>query len=148
MVNNGKSSLVLVSEIYPDNIIVLPLENRPIFPGLALPLSFPGKRMVEMVEHALEHNNGFIGVSMIEESNDHNILQSTLYKTGTLLKVFRIINKEEEIIHFFAQAVTRFHFVKNVTRKGFPHWQVQFEYEDKESPPAELKPTPLPLSTL
>ncbi len=139
MVNNGKSSLVLVSEVYPDNIIVLPLENRPIFPGLALPLSFPGKKMVEMVEHALEHNNGFIGVSLIKESNDHDILNSALYKTGTLLKVFRIINKEEEVIHFFAQAVTRFHFVKNVTRKSIPQWQVQYEYEDKESPTAELK---------
>lgn len=139
MENNGKSSLVLVSEVYPDNIIVLPLENRPIFPGLALPLSFPGKKMVEMVEHAMEHNNGFIGVSWIKEADDQDILQSEMHKTGTLLKVFRVINKEEEAIQFFAQAVTRFHHVKNVTRKGLPHWQVQYEYEDKGSPPAELK---------
>jgi len=33
--NFQNPGLVLVSEIYPDNIIVLPLENRSIFPGLA-----------------------------------------------------------------------------------------------------------------
>jgi hypothetical protein len=42
MTNNNiqNSGLVLVSEIYPDNLSVFPLDNRPAFPGLALPLFF------------------------------------------------------------------------------------------------------------
>ena len=136
---NEKSSLVLVSDIYPDNIIVLPLENRPIFPGLTLPMTFPGDKMVEYTEHAIENNNGFIGVSLIDELNEEDILDSRLHKTGTLLKILKIINKTDEMVHFFAQAVTRFEHIKNTSRKGVPHWQVQYDYEDKTSPPAELK---------
>ncbi len=136
---NRKSSLVLVSDIYPDNIIVLPLENRPLFPGLNIPLSFPGKRMVEYVEYALEHNNGFIGASLIKKKDEKVIEDSKLFKTGTLLKVLKIINRTDEMIHFFAQAVTRFDHVKNTSRKGIPHWQVQYDYEVNGTPPSELK---------
>ena len=136
---NGKSSLVLVSDIYPDNVIVLPLENRPLFPGLSLPLSFPGKRMVEYVEYALEHNNGFIGASLIEKKDEKPLEDSRLFKTGTLLKIVKVINKTDEMVHFFAQAVTRFDHIKNTSRKGIPHWQVQYDYEENESPPSELK---------
>lgn len=136
---NGKSSLVLVSEIYPDNIIVLPLENRPVFPGLALPLAFQGKRMVEMIDHAMEHNNGFLGVSLVEEADEQDVLQSALHKTGTLIKLLKVINREQESIHFLAQAVTRFQHIKNVSRQKIPHWQVHYDYEEKAAPPPELK---------
>jgi ATP-dependent Lon protease len=137
--NNGKSSLVLVSEIYPDNIIVLPLENRPVFPGLTLPLAFSHKTMVEYVDHAVEKNNGFMGVSMISDVNKENILKSELFKTGTLIKIFKILNRTDDTIHFFAQAITRFQHVKSVSRLGIPHWQVQYDYDEKGSPPGELK---------
>ncbi|MFW5687606.1 MAG: endopeptidase La [Bacteroidota bacterium] len=136
---NGKSSLVLVSDIYPDNIIVLPLENRPLFPGLTLPLSFPGKKLVEYAEYAIENNNGFIGTSLIDKMDDNDVLKSRLHKTGTLLKIIRIINKTDDMVHFFAQAITRFEYVKSTSRKGIPHWQVQYDYEEKASPTAELK---------
>ncbi len=139
MKDNKSSSLVLVSDIYPDNIIVLPLENRPVFPGLTLPLSFPGKKLIDYAEYALEHNNGFVGVSLIEEKNEEDISRSKLHKTGTLLKIIKVINKEEGAIHLLTQAITRFHYVKSRSRKGIPHWQVQYEYEDKSSPPSELK---------
>ena len=136
---NGHSGIVLVSEVYPDNIIVLPLENRPVFPGLALPLAFSNKTLVSKVENAMEKNNGFIGVSLIEEDSDNGILEAKLYRTGTLLKIHKIIEKSENTIHFFAQALTRFHFVKETVRNDVPLWQVTYEYEEKVTPSEELK---------
>ena len=139
MNNSDKSQLVLVSDIYPDNIFVLPLENRPVFPGLTIPISFSGKKMTELVEYSLEHNNKFVGVSYIREANDEDILDSDLYNTGTLLKVQRVMNKTDDGIQFLAQAVTRFHKIKTIKRPDMDMWQVRYEYEDKESPPGELK---------
>ena len=67
--NAENAGIVLVSEIYPDNLVVLPLENRPVLPGLALPLTFFNPKAVRYIEHALEQNNGFIGVSFIRSLN-------------------------------------------------------------------------------
>ncbi|TVR73791.1 MAG: endopeptidase La [Marinilabiliales bacterium] len=139
MSNSDKSQLVLVSDIYPDNIFVLPLENRPVFPGLTLPLSFSGKEMVEIIEHSIEHNNKFVGVSFIRETNGEDILDAELFDTGTLLKIQRIVNKSDDGIQFFGQAVTRFHKIKEIKRAGMDMWQVRYEYDEKDPPSNELK---------
>ena len=138
--NNSKGSgIVLVSDIFPDNIVVLPMENRPVFPGLALPLSFMHKKVVGYVDHAIEKDNGFIGVSMIREVDEKNYLQSELYRTGTLLKIFKVINQTKDSVHFFAQALTRFHYKKEITRDNVPKWQVEYDYNGKNPPSNELK---------
>jgi len=137
--NPENSGLVLVSEIYPDNIPVLPMENRPIFPGLTLPLAFANKELVKYVEHALDNNKGFIGVSLIEEEDEQNFLDSKLYRTGTLLKIIKVESKSEESVNFIAQALTRFHYVKTIKKDGIPYWEVNYEYEEKKPPSDELK---------
>ncbi len=139
--NNGihDPGIVLVSDIYPDNLLVLPLENRPVFPGLALPLTFGSEELVNKVEHAIEHEKGFIGVSMIKEEDSENIAHSELYKTGTLLKVFKVMNKSKKSIHVFAQAVTRFHYSREINNKGFNWWEVKYEYDNNEPVSDELK---------
>ncbi|HEX2935429.1 MAG TPA: endopeptidase La [Bacteroidales bacterium] len=137
--NIQQPGIVLVSEIYPDNINVVPLENRPIFPGLALPLAFVNRHIVKIVDHAIEHNNGFLGVSLIEEENETDFIQSRLHKTGTLVKIIKIINRTDDSIQFFAQALTRFHFIKNISRNDIFYWQVNYEYEEKIKPSEELK---------
>jgi ATP-dependent Lon protease len=141
MENNttGNAGIVLVSEVYPDNIVVLPLENRPVFPGLALPLNFVNRNTVKAVTHTIEKNNGFIGVSYISEENKNDFFQSKIHQTGTLLKILKVINKNDDTIQFFAQAITRFHLKKEVIRGGIRHWQVEYEYEEKLVVDNELK---------
>ena len=133
------AGIVLVSEIYPDNLAVLPLENRPVLPGLALPLTFFNPNAIRYVDHALDQNNGFIGVSFIRNLNSADYLKSELHQTGTLLKIIKIINKTDEQVHFFAQALTRFHFRKEFTRGDMKFWQVDYEYDEKIVLNPELK---------
>ncbi len=131
--------LVLVSEVYPDNIVVLPLENRPVFPGLALPLMFGNEELVRRIEYAVENDKSFIGVSLIKENNGEDILQSDLFATGTLLKVFRVLDRNVNTINVFAQAVSRFHFIKETSKGDVPHWHVRYEYEDAHQVRNEIK---------
>ncbi len=137
--NIQNPGLVLVSDIYPDNLIVLPLENRPVFPGLAIPMMFASKEIVRRVEYALEKEKGFIGVSLIKEDNDGNLVDANLYKTGTLIKIIKVLNKDDNFIHIFAQAVTRFHFIRETTKNDIPHWQVNYEYEEGTPANEEIK---------
>ena len=131
--------LVLVNEVYPDNIVVLPLESRPVFPGLALPLMFGNKELIRRIEYAIENDNSFVGVSLIREYNGNDILKSDLYATGTLLKIFRVLDRNENTINVFTQALSRFHFIKETKKGDVPHWQVKYEYEDAHHVRDEIK---------
>ena len=137
--NTENQGIVLVSEIYPDNLAVFPLENRPVLPGLALPLTFFNPKAVQYVEHALEKNNGFIGVSFIRNKNSADYINSELYHTGTLLKIIKVIQKTDDQVHFFAQALTRIHSRKEFVRDNIKFWQVEYDYEPKDVLTPELK---------
>ena len=135
---NTNAGLVLVSEIYPDNILVLPLESRPVFPGLALPLAFMSNQIVSYVNYAIENSNGFLGVTLMKDP-DENPGKSELYHTGTLMKVIRVMDQNPNSISILAQALTRFHYKKEIIRDKIPHWQVEYDYEEKAAPSSELK---------
>ena len=137
--NAENTGIVLVSEIYPDNLIVLPLENRPVLPGLALPLTFFNPAVVRSIEQALEQNNGFIGVSFLKKLNSSDYMKSEVHSTGTLLKIIKIINKTDDQIHFFAQALTRIHLKKDFMRGEMKFWQVEYDYDEKVVLTPELK---------
>lgn len=137
--NIDSSSLVLVSEVYPDNIVVVPVENRPVFPGLSLPLMFGGKEVVRSIEHAIEKEKGYLGVSMVRERDASVKGASDWYPVGTLMKIYKVLKKEDDQIHVFAQAITRFEYVKEVMRAGIRHWQVNYDYEEAGPPSNEVK---------
>jgi ATP-dependent Lon protease len=137
---HDSSGLVLVSDVFPDNIIVLPLENKPVFPGLTLPIGFSNRQMAEKVEFSYKHNNKFIGVSLAREIDKRNILNSEMHETGTLIKIVKIMNREDDSIQFLAQAASRFHKIRDVRRANQSFWEVKYFYEGKEEAPSqELK---------
>src|SRR6056297_3582500 len=86
------SNIVLLSEIYPTELIILPIGNRPIFPGITYPLTFTGHRFVNAIDDAIENNQGFLGAILVRDENEQDYFESELYEVGTLLKVNRIIN--------------------------------------------------------
>lgn len=55
------------------------------------------QKNVGYVKHAIDKNNGFIGVSFIEQPDAEQILNSILFASGTLLKIIKVINQREEI---------------------------------------------------
>ncbi|MFO7977832.1 MAG: LON peptidase substrate-binding domain-containing protein [Bacteroidales bacterium] len=134
-----KAGLVLVSEFFPDSVTVLPLESRPVFPGLTLPLAFANKIMVQQVEHALKNNDGFIGVSLIKELDEKIFTNSEVFRTGTLLKIIRVINKSDDTVQFLAQALSRCRLRKKFTRQNIPYWHVQYDSDETQPTSEEIK---------
>lgn len=61
---------VLLSDIYPDHLIILPISNRPLFPGFGMPLSFSGKKFVEVINRAVEKQEGFLGIHFVKEFDE------------------------------------------------------------------------------
>ncbi|MCF8303612.1 MAG: endopeptidase La [Bacteroidales bacterium] len=135
----AQSNLVLLSDIYPDNIGILPLSNRPIFPGITIPLYFTGYKFVELIDDAIDNNNNFIGLTLVEEVNDQDFFDSKLHEVGTLGKIVKIINKSENGIQFFVQTLVRFKPVRKFHKKGLTKWEVKYIQEGKPEMTDELK---------
>lgn len=138
--NNKSPEIVLVSEILPDKLTVLPVQPRPVFPHLALPLVFSGERFVKAIQHAFENENRLLGISLIREENKEDYALSDIYEVGTVMKIFRVVPVNDYTVQIIAQGVKRFRKVRDIDSQDLIRWEVRyFEEEEIPSPNDEQK---------
>jgi len=132
--------LVLVSEVLPDRIFIMPVAPRPIFPNIMLPLTFGGDRFIETVRHAVEKNNNILGLVLIKEMNEEHYFASKLHRVGTVAKIYRTSPVAENTLQVLIQGLQRFEFVKTAAKEPVLTWEVKYDYAPKVKMDDELKP--------
>ena len=137
--NTQSAHPVLLSEMFPDHLIIIPVSNRPVFPGIASPLSFTGHRFVQSIQKAVQNNEGFFGIVYIDELNEEDYFKSTLHPVGTIVKVIKIMKSEDNFIQFFVQTLQRFRLEKKVKSDHEIRWAVRYLPDPREKPDDELK---------
>ncbi|RPJ04958.1 MAG: hypothetical protein EHM37_22470 [Deltaproteobacteria bacterium] len=133
--------LVLVSEVLPDRIPVMPVYPRPVFPHFMLPLTFSGEKFLEIIREAIEKHNGLLGLVMISELNEQNYLASGLHTVGTVARIYRCSQVSEESVQIVVQGLQRFERVRVAVREEpVQLWEVRYHYDDRAVSVEELKP--------
>ncbi len=133
------SELVVVNEILPDKLSIIPIEPRPIFPNVLTPFTFAGERVIELLKDAWENQNRLFGVAMIKNKDDQDYFASELHEVGTILKIYKVNMPEDNVIQILAQGIQRFSKVRNVQAEPYPRWEVRYHYEPQAKPSEEQK---------
>ncbi|MCO6475300.1 MAG: endopeptidase La [Phaeodactylibacter sp.] len=131
--------LQAMDNVLPQNITILPLIQRPAFPGIALPMTFSGKEQVQALKQAVEEDEGYVGLVFAQEFNEEDYTESDLYDVGTLFQVIRTNQIAPNTIQVLGRGVTRFQKKKVLLVKPRLRWEVQYYSEPKEKPDPDLK---------
>ncbi len=131
--------LQVVENVLPQNLSILPLLQRPIFPGIALPLTFSGKEQVQAVKKAVEEEDGYIGLALALEYNEADYTESELCEVGTVFQILRIHTIGANLVQVLGRGVTRFRKRRVVLVKPGLRWSVEYYNEPKEKPGPDLK---------
>ena len=108
-------------EVLPSRVIALPMSQRPVFPGMMLPLVIPSGRLAAAVKAAIAEHHGYVGFFLTREPLD----DSSQYTADTLLPLGAIarIAKHQEVdsgaLQVFAQVIGRFNRTGIVSQE--PH---------------------------
>ena len=128
-----------VEEMLPQNLTILPLSQRPIFPGLAMPLTFSGKAQVDALKKAVEEQEGYVGLVLAQELDQDDYAESELYEVGTLFQVLRINPIANGAVQVLGRGVNRFRKKKVVLVKPSLRWEVEYHKEPEEKPDQDLR---------
>ncbi|NJL77348.1 MAG: hypothetical protein HC892_22285 [Saprospiraceae bacterium] len=107
-ITTSQTELQSIEKVLPNHLTIIPLSQRPIFPGLTVPMTFSGKNNLNAIKQAVEQENGYIGLALARILNAENSYESELYETGTIFQIYRIIPIAPETIQVLGQGVTRF----------------------------------------
>ncbi len=135
---NGKE-VQIVDEVLPANLSILPLSQRPIFPGIALPMTFTGEDKIEAIKKAIKEDDGYIGLCLVREYNEEDYTESEFYETGTVFQVLKTAMVAPGTIQVLGRGVNRFIRDRVVLVKPSLRWAVTYPPVSKEKPDTDLK---------
>ncbi len=130
------NTIVPTDTILPDRLRIIPIEGRPIFPGIFTPLMLTASEDINAAEAAFK-DTGFIGIVMLKNEKD-NPEAADLHKIGTVARIVRKVVLPDGGLNVFISTQKRFR-IKKTLHKTSPIL-VAVEYlEDEEADTFEVK---------
>ena len=129
-------AVIPIEELLPKKINLIPLNGRPIYPGIFTPLLINDADDIRSVEEAYG-STGFIGLSLLKnETEDPGA--SDVYQIGAAARIIKKINLPDGGINILISTLKRFKIRKVVNEKKPIVVAVQY-LEDEEENTVEVK---------
>jgi ATP-dependent Lon protease len=145
ILNDG--AMQLVDPSLPQLLTILPLKQRPIFPGMALPMAFSGADKLEALKTAVEQHDGFFGAVLVQEDHSDDYRQNDYYEVGTIYQVMKVVQMETNAVQVIGRAVKRFRRERVVQTEPSLRWRVSYDHQPAIKPDPELKAYMLAISS-
>ena len=101
------SSLAIASKQLPQYLTILPLNSRPLFPGLIVPLIFEGEELIGAVRQLADEKETHIGLVLLRDE-EKEFTPSNLYEVGVVAKVMKAVEIEGHGLHLVVECLSRF----------------------------------------
>jgi ATP-dependent Lon protease len=128
------SELINVEHVLPNELVILPLLTRPIFPNIMIPITFSGEAFLKTIKMVEETKDKLVGLVFVKELNQFDIFKSELYEVGTVVKIHKITPLSANTVQVIAQGLNRFELTKVVQKDPNIIWNVRYN-EGLEGPP-------------
>ncbi|MDQ6992507.1 MAG: endopeptidase La [Mariprofundus sp.] len=99
--------LVRSDEVLPAQLTLLPLSNRPLFPGLVVPLIYEGGEMGKVVRELADSHEPYVGLVLVRDENELYAPQN-LYSVGVVARIAKAVEIEGHGLHLVVECVRRF----------------------------------------
>ncbi|MDN6336949.1 MAG: endopeptidase La [Halomonas sp.] len=117
--------LVPASDMLPERIYLLPINNRPFFPAQVQPLLINRERWEETMSRVGNTPHHTIGVAFVGDSGGDAPGENDFPEIGTAVKVHKL-KAEDQQIQFIAQGLQRFRITRWLSKK--PPYLVEVTY--------------------
>ncbi|MBT3380505.1 MAG: endopeptidase La [Lentisphaerae bacterium] len=117
----GDQTVVLASSVLPERIHVLPIESKPVFPGLMFPVMYgPGPEADTLRKVAADVQERIVGLVLQKQEGEYDDAAETvkrqLYPIGTAARILKIQESDEGAVQALLQGQKRFQILEAAER--------------------------------
>jgi len=116
----------VADDVLPDTLHLMPVPNRPFFPGQVQPVAINPQEWSETLEAVGRTGQGLIGVSYVPRGENGEIDVREFPEIGCAVRLHRSPVGAEQAGQFMAQGIRRFRIVRWLSDK--PPYMAQVEY--------------------
>ncbi|MCM1320495.1 MAG: endopeptidase La [Bacteroides sp.] len=132
----AESNIIPVEQTLSNKLNIIPLQGRPIFPGIFTPLMINSPDDLKTVEEA-HSGDGLVGIVMLKNETDEPAA-ADLCPVGTVARIIKKINLPDGGINIFISTIKRFQ-IKKVLNERSPIAAVVEYLDDEEDHGFEVK---------
>jgi ATP-dependent Lon protease len=122
----GSGTPAVADEVLPDTLHLMPIPNRPFFPGQVQPVSINPLEWGSTLEAVNEAGHGLIGLSYVDQEDSTSVSPQQFPNIGCVVRLHRPPMAPDQEGHFLAQGIKRFRIVRWLNDKH--PYLVQVEY--------------------
>ena len=130
------TQILPVEQILPPSLNLLPIQGRPIFPGIFSPLQISNEDDQKAVEEAMK-DDGFIGIVLVKDDKQKSSVKN-LCSVGTAARIIKKINLPDGGINVFISTIKRFKIRSPLRDKGPAAAMVSY-LDDEEDDTFQVK---------
>ncbi len=106
------SEIIPADQMLPNKLSIVPLQGRPIFPGIFTPLMISSPDDIKVVEQAYGID-GYIGILMLKNEAENPDIKD-LCQIGTVARIIKKINLPDGGVNVFISTIKRFKIRKAI----------------------------------
>ncbi len=133
------SQLIIADDFRPERMTIIPISQRPIFPGMMIPLILTGDIMIDSAQEIMDSPSKIGGVVLIKNQHDGMARSEDLYNVGVSIKIIKITPVDERTVQVMLNAIGRFTLKSVVQSEPIIRWNVENYYEGEFKPTDEMK---------
>ncbi len=131
--DSKEAQLVRSEEALPPQLTLLPLSNRPLFPGLVVPLVYEGEEMGKLVRDLAASHEQHVGLVLVRDE-DESYAPENLYEVGVVARIAKAVEIEGHGLHLVVECLRRFRIDGFLSSENpirvLAHYRPETSYED------------------
>lgn len=139
-IQNKKPAEAPVVELAPDELIIIPVRDLVLFPGVVMPVAVGRPGSVAAAQEAVRHGHP-VGLLMQRDKSEEDATPLGLHRTGVTANVLRYVTTPDGMHHMVCQGEQRFRVEAFTRERPFLVARVERieETEDMESPDTQAR---------
>lgn len=126
----NRKELIPTGQLLPDKLFIMPLNGKPIFPGIFTPLMIISKEDINTVEQALINDN-MLGLVVLKDDENQSITSQDLSAVGTAAKIIKKINLPDGGMNIFISTLKRFKITQFIS--DTPPFSAKVEFLENQA---------------
>lgn len=110
-----ENQIIPIEMILPNKIPIIPLNGKPIFPGIFTPIMLGTQEDIRTVDDAMQAD-GIVGLVLVKEDTEKPGA-SDLHQVGTVAKIVKRINLPDGSVNIFISTLKRFKVKKALSKE-------------------------------
>jgi ATP-dependent Lon protease len=131
-----ETDIVPIDMMLPNKIPIIPLNGKPIFPGIFTPLMLGSQDDIQTIDDAIQ-SDGMVGLVLVRGETEKP-KASDLHNVGTVAKIVKRINLPDGSVNIFISTLKRFK-IKKALSKEQPIMAAVEYVDDQGEGPDEIK---------